>query len=115
MRSTRDLIPRQNFVPRIYHLGTVNGTVPDKKACLEMRKRVQFKAKLLLGVAFSALLVGGKAAIPLIGHPPFTLLAFSTASIAGPWAPHGIDSDYSTTSVHGESLTTVSGTFSKAR
>jgi hypothetical protein len=79
-----------------------------------MGKRTQFTANLLIGVAVSALLVDSNQATSLIGHSPFTPLSFHTASIAEPWAPHGMDREYPITSVHGESLMTVSGTFSKA-
>ena len=79
-----------------------------------MKDHIRFKANLLLGAAAFALLVESAETISMTkrGSPLAPSLTWQTASIAGPWAPHGADRDYPATSVYGNALMTVSGTLS---
>jgi hypothetical protein len=73
----------------------------------------KFKAELLLGVSAIALL-GEIAAVAIEYSPSASSLVSQTASIIGPWAPHGNEADYTIT-IHRTDVATVSGTVGSSR
>lgn len=62
-------------------------------------QKLKLKDLLLTGVAFGGLLIGSAQPV--------------AASIKGSLPPHGAEREYSTVSVHGNTLMTVSGTFAE--
>jgi hypothetical protein len=73
----------------------------------------KFKAELLLGVSTIALL-GEIAAMAIEHSPSASSPAWHTASIIGPWAPHGNEADYTIT-MHRTDVATISGTVGLSR
>lgn len=71
----------------------------------------KFNPGLLIGAAVCALIV--ESAEPPFARPHSSLSlqpTWRTASIEGPWAPHGADQEYSAVSVYGSAVMLVSGT-----